>query len=85
MGTVVQDFIPHEITGPHSLFAAYIKAIRRYGFETETFVVRNGAVYKKLPVAAFGVMKDDATETEVPAEDMQKGMNILRPAILRCS
>jgi hypothetical protein len=74
--SVVQDFIRNvtQTSGPRTGFAAYARAVRRYGFETETFVGRNGVVFKKnVPAAGVGVIRDDATESEVPAEDIQNG------------
>jgi hypothetical protein len=67
----VQDFvrIPAKKKGPRSGFAAYARALRKYGIETDTLVARNGILFEKKPAAGGGT-----TETEVPADDDQNGM-----------
>ena len=38
---------PAQKSVPRSGSAAYARAVRKYGFETETLVARNGIVFKK--------------------------------------
>jgi hypothetical protein len=66
--------------------AAYARAVRRYGFETHSFVGRAGVVYKKKP---RGGGTGDAggagtTESEVPAQDIQNGMSSVNPLGTLC-
>ena len=50
--------------------AAYARAVRKYGFESQLWVARRGVVFRKHRLRSDAV----ASESEVPAVDVQNGM-----------
>jgi hypothetical protein len=51
--------------------AAYARAVRKYSFESQLWVGRRGVVFRKQRLPSDAV----ASESEVPAEDVQNGMS----------
>lgn len=69
--STVQEFT-HKVRKHKSGAAAYARAARRYGFETNTFVGREGVVFRRNPPT--GDHGTTSSDSEVPAQNIENGM-----------
>jgi hypothetical protein len=77
--STVQEFI-HKAQSASGA-AAYARAVRRYNFETQNFVGREGVVFRRKPKPkspttdpGTGTTTGTGGDSEVPAADIQNGM-----------